>query len=168
MILVMTQIALALAIPAAPVPVAERGLVARYSVDEESGTILEDQSGKGYAGTIHLAEWVHAARDRSLAFRNAGSYVDCGTGLARRLAGNMTVAAWVRLTPSAYPDGSTNWTIVDCEDYARSGFIIRVDGQTAKLYYRASAAGRTPDGFSKATILKDVWHHVSVTRGEIG
>lgn len=143
---------------------ADDRLVARYTFDEGKGTVLTNHGDKGHTGTIHGAEWLSSAGGRCLAFKTAGSHVDCGTDLGRRLTGDMTLVAWVRLAPRTYPDASTNWTVADCEDYTRSGFILRVDGQTSKLYYRASSAGRTPDGFTRAAILKDVWHQVGVSR----
>ncbi len=164
MILVTKPVALAITLLIAPGPEGESGMVARYTFDEGAGTILKNHAGAKHAGTIHNAAWEPSPRGRRLAFNRAGSYVDCGAELGRKLTGDSTLVAWVRLSPSAYPDGSTNWTIADCEDYTQSGFIVRVDGQTAKLYYRASTAGRTGDVFSRAILQKDVFHHVAVTR----
>jgi hypothetical protein len=164
MIFGMIRIVLSLAIRAAPVAQAEPDLGACYTFGEREDATAHAGPGTGPAGTIHGAEWVRSARGRALAIGAAGGYVDCGRELGRRLSGDMTLMAWIRLKPAAYPDSSTNWTIAECEDYPRSGFIVRVDGQTAKLYYRASAAGRIPDGFSRQALASDVWHHVAVTR----
>ncbi len=120
MIVALTQIALALSTVPAAAPEQEKGLVARYTFDEGRGTALTNHGGNGHGGTIHGAEWVPSARGRTLAFQQTGSHVDCGLDLGRRLVGDMTLVAWVRLTPRAYPDGSTNWTIADCEDYTWS------------------------------------------------
>src|SRR3989339_316675 len=104
----------------------EPGLVAHYTFDEGSGTVLKDHSGNGRHGTIHNADWIKSVRGHALAFKAAGSYVDCGLELGRKLTADMTIVAWLQLTAPTYPDGSTNWTVVDCEDYTRSGFVVRI------------------------------------------
>jgi hypothetical protein len=76
----------------------------------------------------------------------------------------MTLLTWVKLTASPYPDNSTNWTILDCEQYQNSGLIVRVDGQTCKLFYRASAPGRSPESFSGADLANHAYHHLAVAR----
>jgi hypothetical protein len=143
---------------------AEPGLLARYTFDERAGAVVKDRSGNGYDGAVRHADWVASARGRGLAFRDAESCVDCGLVLARRLTADMTMLAWVKLNASPYPDAATNWTLLDCEDYTRSGFVVRVDGQATKFYYRASCAGRVPDFFSKASIQNGVYHHLAMTR----
>jgi len=143
MIVRLVQLAVALALPTLPLSAAEPGLIARYTFDEASGTRLKDESGNGHDGTSHNGEGVAAIQGRGLVLKG-GSYVDCGLELGRQLTADMTILAWVKLAAAPYPDGTTNWTLVDCEDYTRSGFVVRVDGQTAKLYYRASSAGRVP------------------------
>lgn len=143
---------------------AEPGIVAHYTFDEGAGTVVKDHSGQGHHGTLHGARWTAGAFGSALDFTAPGSYVDCGRTLGQKLTGDMTLLAWVKLTPSVYPDGGTNWTIVDCEDYTRSGFIFRVDGQTTKLYYRANAAGRTPESFSRALVRQGQYHHLAFIR----
>ena len=145
-------------------PAAEPGLLACYRFDEGSGTALADHSGNGHHGTIHNARWVRSAERRGLAFGDADSYVDCGVELGRKLTADMTILAWVRLDATPYPDNSTNWTLVDCEEHTRSGFLVRIDGQSTKLYYRANAAGRVPQAFSAGDVRNGPWHHLAVTR----
>lgn len=143
---------------------AEPGLIAHYTFDEGMGTVVKDRSGHEHHGTIHGARWTAGARGGALDFAPPNSYVDCGRGLGQKLTGDMTLLAWVKLTPRVYPDGGTNWTIADCEDYTRSGFIFRVDGQTTKLYYRANASGRTPESFSRAEVTHGEYHHLAFVR----
>ena len=143
---------------------AEPAPLAHYTFDEGTGTQVKDYSGHGHHGTLHSCRWAAGVRGSALDFSPPGSYVDCGQPLAQRLTGDMTLLAWVKLTPSAYPDGGTNWTIVDCEQYTRWGFIFRVDGQTTKLYYRANAAGRTPESFSRTLVTQGEYHHLAFVR----
>lgn len=143
---------------------AEPGLVAHYTFDEDSDKVLKDHSGLGRDGTIHHAHRARSVHGRALAFTNVPSWVDCGKELGRQLTADMTVSTWVTLNAASYPDGSTNWTIVDCEDYTRSGFVIRIDGQSGKLYYRASSNGPTPGSFTSTSLRNGRSYHVAVTR----
>lgn len=143
---------------------AEPGLLAHYTFDEGAGNVVKDGSGHGHHGTIHGARWTAGARGTALDFTAPASYVDCGLALGQKLTGDMALLAWVKLAPRAYPDGGTNWTIAECEQYTRSGFMFRVDGQTAKLYYRANAAGRTPESFSRAVVTQGEYHHLAFVR----
>jgi len=161
---VIASVAAALALDAAMLSATEPGLVAWYTFDEGAGTALKDQSGNGYDGTIHRADWVRSVRGHGLAFQDGESCVDCGAALARRLTSDMTILAWVKLGAATYPDAATNWTLVDCEEYTKSGFIVRIDGQTTKFYYRASSHGGIPDFFSKATVQNGAYHHLAVSR----
>ncbi|NUQ62794.1 MAG: hypothetical protein HUU20_09910 [Pirellulales bacterium] len=154
----------ALAAMAGPLSAAEPGLVAKYTFDEGAGETLQDVSGNNHHGAIHHAEWVQSVRGHALAFRDAASYVDCGLDLARRLTADMTLVAWVKLDSLAYPDTSTNWTLVDCEEYTKSGFIVRIDGQATKFYYRAGSAGSVPDCLSTSIIENGKYHHLAVSR----
>jgi hypothetical protein len=142
----------------------ETGIVARYTFDEGAGMELKDHSGNGHHGTIHHAKWVTSVRGHGLAFERTGGYVDCGVELGRRLTADMTILAWVKLSADFYPDGNTNWTIVDCWDYPRSGFIVRVDGATKKLYYGACPFAAESGRFSRVNIQNRAFHHVAVVR----
>ena len=159
-----TLLAGVLAAYAAAAVAAEPGLVAHYTFEEAAGTVLKDRSGNGYDGTIHDADWVASGQGHALKFRGTDSYVDCGLKLARKLTADMTILAWVKLSPASYPDRSTNWTLLDCEVYPLSGFIVRIDGATAKLVYRASSAGVAQDFRGQTDIGRSMCHYLAVTR----
>ena len=146
MILRWAVVAWLLAAYAAGLLAAEPGPVAHYTFQEAAGTVLKDRSGNGRDGQIHNADWVRSTGGPALSFGSDESYVDCGLELGRQLAGDMTVLAWVKLSPASYPDSSTNWTLLDYDAYPLSGFMVRIDGQTTKLYYRANSGGRNVVG----------------------
>src|ERR1700736_2651861 len=81
------------AVAQTPVP----GLVAAYSFDEGTGTVVSDLSGNNLAGAIVGATWVTDARyGNALSFDGPSSYVDLGNPAALQLTGSMTVEAWVK------------------------------------------------------------------------
>ncbi|MBI4024805.1 MAG: discoidin domain-containing protein [Verrucomicrobia bacterium] len=124
----------------------DRALLAHYTFEEGQGNKLKDHGGNGINGTICNAEWVKDGDGHALKFGRSDSYVDFGNDSRLRLTGDVTIAAWVRLTASPYPDPETNWTILTSEDHdgkpmPQSGFILRIAGDSSQLYFRSSQAG---------------------------
>jgi len=126
--------------------------IAHYLFDEGTGETLLDRSGHNLRGTIIGAAWATESGKPVLRFDGHGDYVDFGDNRALKRAGDLTILAWVHLDASPYPDGMTNWTIVDCEEYRREGFILRIDGAASRLMYRVSQAGAEQAGFGKVTL----------------
>ena len=77
---------------------AEQGLVAHYSFDEGTGSVLRDVSGNGNDGSIHGARYVRRGRGYCLEFDGVGEFVDCGDRPALDLREALTIEAWVRPT----------------------------------------------------------------------
>ena len=75
---------------------AATGLVAHYTFDEGSGTVLKDHSGNGNDGQIHGATWVKSPRGRALRFDGKDDYVSLGRKPSLQIAGDMTIEAWVK------------------------------------------------------------------------
>ena len=157
-------IALLLVLLAAPAARADIGLVAHWDFNEGKGNVLRDKSGNNNHGKIHGAEWVKCGKGHALRFDRSGGYVDFGDNRRLKISADVTVAAWVKLTASPYPDGTTNWHIVHCEEYRKSGFALRVDGATCKLYYRSNQPGTFQHGLSNAKLHNAVFHHVVVAK----
>jgi hypothetical protein len=150
------MIALGCATTQADVPA---NLVAHYSFDEGAGDVLHDSSGNGHDGRIVGAQWV-AGDPPSLHFSGHGDYVDFGAGGGPRIAGDSTVLAWVRLDASPFPDDATNWTILDCEDYRREGFLLRIDGGSSRVMYRANQAGADQNAFGTTVLENHTVHFI--------
>jgi hypothetical protein len=136
------------------------GLVAHYNFNKGAGDTLHDVSGNGHDGKIHNAMW----GDGALKFSRTNSFVDFGMESALKMAGDTTIMAWVMLQPEPYPDFNTNWTIIDCEEYRNSGYIMRIDGNTSKLRYRSSQDGTTQQRSSSISFAINTFYHVAVTK----
>ncbi len=76
------------------------GLVAAYSFDEGSGTVLHDSSGNGNNGTITNATWSTAGKyGDALSFNGTSALVTIPDSTSLHLTTGMTLEAWV--DPSA-------------------------------------------------------------------
>ncbi len=126
----------------------------RYVFDAGSGQQIQGHGVGGSNGSIVGATWHDRNGQTALCFDGQGDYVDLGDLPAVRGKSNLTILAWLHLDASPYPDEATNWAVVDCEDYRREGFILRIDGATAKLMYRSSQEGADQYGFG-ATALQN-------------
>jgi hypothetical protein len=86
-----------LALLAHPVGAAERDLVAHYTFDEGSGSVLHDRSGHGRHGKIHgRAEWIRGQDGCALKFNGKDTYVDCDFDVGRQAWRAGTIAIWFR------------------------------------------------------------------------
>ncbi|OQB42558.1 MAG: hypothetical protein BWY09_00430 [Candidatus Hydrogenedentes bacterium ADurb.Bin179] len=116
------------------------GLLVQYLFEDGTGDILHDHSAHGYHGSIQRAQW--ARRDSHACLRfNEGHYVDCGDRPELKLQNNGTIIAWIRLDAAPFPDETTNWAVVDCERYRGDGYILRIDGGTARITFRMNQEG---------------------------
>ena len=83
---------------------ASTGLVAAYSFDEGSGTVVNDSSGNSNNGTISGASWVTAGKfGGALSFNGSNSRVIVNDSASLDLTNGMTLEAWVK--PSVAPSG---------------------------------------------------------------
>jgi glucose/arabinose dehydrogenase len=72
------------------------GLVAAYSFDAGSGTVLADQSGNGNNGTINGATWAAGHDGQALSFNGTSNVVVVNDSASLDLTTGMTFEAWVR------------------------------------------------------------------------
>ncbi|MFH0965317.1 MAG: LamG domain-containing protein, partial [Planctomycetota bacterium] len=143
---------------------AEARLLAHFTFDQGEGTTLTDDSGNGNDGVIHDAAWVKTAAGGALKFRRTGSYVDFGPDSPLKLSGDFTILAWVKLQADPYPDNETNWTILDCEEYRKSGFLVRIDGARSTVLYRSSQEGAAQQRPSSVALANNTFYHIAVTK----
>jgi hypothetical protein len=141
------------------------GLVARWTFDEGSGSVLRDITGRGHNGTLHGdPRWVDGIAGKALLFDGAYDYVsvddspelDFGTG-------NFSYSLWFRL--DSIP---SSWSQLLCkralagEDYEVQ---ISASGQIEFIF------GDRNNGYARtlsATYLKpNAWYLVTVVRAGI-
>ena len=143
----------------------EHGLVAHWDFAEGKGPLLHDRSGNNHHGTIRNAKWVRRDRRHALRFDGDADYVDCGTALNRKLTKDITIMAWVKLEADPCPNRRTNWAIVDCEMYKKSGFLSRIDGASRRFYFRVNQAGACQGATVRRVVMENhTFYHVAITR----
>jgi chitodextrinase len=90
----------------------DQGLVAAYSFDGGSGSVLTDNSGNGHDGTIVGASWTTSGKYRSaLHFNGTGDYVSL-PALGTFYKSAFTLEAWVKKDTAAKGDAAVvgTWT----------------------------------------------------------
>ncbi len=144
------------------------GPIARYLFDEGTGDLLHDHSGSGRHGVIHGAQW-NTRQGHSCLHFDEGQYVEIGDKAEMKLQGNGTILAWIRLDASPFPDETTNWAVVDCERYHSEGYILRVDGGTAKTTFRVNQEATDQYAFGATPLENRRFHFVVAVRdGDYG
>ena len=73
----------------------EPGLVAHYTFDDGSGSIVRDASGNGNDGTLHGATYVKVTKGHALEFDGDYDYVEIPTSESLEIEGPITVSVWV-------------------------------------------------------------------------
>jgi PKD repeat protein len=116
------------------------GLVAAYSFDEGSGTVLNDSSGKANNGTITNATWSGAGEfGGALAFSGSlNSYVTVKNSPSLSLTKGMTLEAWVNPRSLKSPDNG--WDAVIAKEHHNSANDI------SYALYAANGTGTPPAG----------------------
>jgi hypothetical protein len=140
---------------------APSGLVAAYSFDEGSGTIVTDASGNGNGGTITGASWTTAGRFGSaLSFNGSSNMVTVNDANVLDLTTGMTMESWVY--PTVPPSG---WRTVITKE--------RPSGVTYYLHAGSSSSNRPATGvyiggaerqlFGGSRLSANTWTHLAAT-----
>jgi hypothetical protein len=121
----------------------DAALVGWWKLDETSGTVARDASGKGHNGTLRgNPQWVAGKVDGAMLLDGEGDYVDIGSvgisGAARR-----TLAGWARASTTAIPawtsvfgfvpNGATDGTYFDVEVDDAGRYVVNVQGWQAVI-----------------------------------
>jgi hypothetical protein len=128
--------------------------IAWWRFDELSGIVAHDSSGYGNDGPLYGdPQW----RGGALEFDGNGDYVDCGDGPILNITGDVTVAAWIKLTGPA-PDRK----IAGNQDGITGGYKFGVYSDLLEFEIRtADNVAVLNRSVAGGTILEqDVYHHV--------
>jgi hypothetical protein len=131
-------------------------LIGWWKLDETSGTLARDSSGKGHNGTLHgNPQWVTGKIDGALQLDGDGDYVDIGSvGISG--ADHRTLAGWAKASTTAIPswtsvfgfapDSTTDGTYLDLEIDDAGNYAAHIQGWSAVI-----------------CALDTEWHHFAVT-----
>lgn len=142
--------------------VASGGLVAAYSFNENSGTIITDTSGNGNNGTLSQATWYASGKFGSaLSFNGTSAYASVPDSSSLDLTNRMTLQAWVR------PTASSGWRTVMLKENSSEliyGMYARESSNKPSGWIRTTtttgsslSAGATP------SLPLNAWSHMTTT-----
>ncbi|MEU4407523.1 LamG domain-containing protein [Streptosporangium sp. NPDC023963] len=141
----------------APTPVP--GLVAAYGMNEGTGTVVGDVSGKGNVGTVRDTSWRTGKYGQSLSFNGSSSWVTVADASSLRLGTKATLSAWVN------PATVANWRTVvmkDLPETANASYgLYASNGVAPSGWLRAQ--GVTAQVVGSSPLSVGAWSHVAVT-----
>jgi hypothetical protein len=138
----------------------EVGLVAYWPLNEGTGTLANDVSGHGYAGTlINGPAWTAGKLGLALAFDGLNDYVEVPHALALN-AYPLTVATWIKTTSATGVRGIVNKYLGG----SFNGWSLFLNNGRLCAWYVRSPSDYVSNGsgcpFSLAGYNDGQWHHV--------
>jgi hypothetical protein len=139
--------------------------VSQWKLNEDApSTIVVDSMGNNN-GNLNVN-----TEDRSVVgkinkgfdLNGVGDNINCGSNASLRITGDRTLTAWVRISAATYPDGATNWHIMNNENYQVNGFVWRIDGGTGKSFLRTSRDGASSQQFSDSSLGNNIWRFCAI------
>jgi len=131
---------------------ADPALIAHYRFAEGQGDMLLDHCGHQHHGRIVGARWERTGERWALRFDGSGDYVDFGDNRALKPTGDFTMLAWVTLDAPAYPDGTTNWSIFDCEAYPGRARSCAWTGPPPRCCFGPAVRARAPRSWESSAL----------------
>jgi hypothetical protein len=139
--------------PVTPTGDATTGLVARWKLNESSGTVAHDSSPYGNNGTVYNGYWWTSVHGPCLWFDGSGSYVNVPENGSLDMTNALTVAFW--LDPNQNR-GSDPRIIAKLYDWD-----IKLNGSTNRYPQFETSAGQFAMlNFSPGL---QTWHHIAFT-----
>jgi hypothetical protein len=139
------------------------GLVAAYTFEAGSGTIVADASGNGRTGTMSGGvSWAPGGKfGQALSFNGTSGLVSIADAASLDFTSNMTIEAWV------WPTARSNWDTVVMKGFGSSGRAYALyagDGTGLPAgTIRAGSSERSAVGSSVMPL--NTWSHVAMTFG---
>jgi hypothetical protein len=135
-------------------------LEAYWKLDETSGRVAFDSSGHGLNGRFSTEpERVSGAMGTSAMFEGKKEYIDFGRSTALRLAGSMTITAWINSSSFPYDDAA----IVS---QVHGGFGYQLDttidkGPRTIGFKLRNACGNLMVRYGATPLVLGTWYHVA-------
>ncbi len=141
---------------------APAGLVAAYSFDEGSGTVLGDTSGRGNNGSIANATWATVGKyGKALQFNGTNAMVSVPDSATLDLTTGMTLEAWVNPTQlggtwrTVLMKETTNNVVYDLYGHGGSG--------TKTPMAESSVGGAVREARAPSALALNTWTHLAST-----
>jgi len=134
-------------------------LEAHWKLDETGGRIAFDSSGHNLNGRFSKFELVSGPTSASVVFGGKKEYVDVGRSTALRLAGSMTITAWINSSSFPYDDAA-----VVSQLHAGSGYQLdtTIDKGARTIGFKLSnACGELMARYGATPLVVGTWYHVT-------
>jgi hypothetical protein len=137
----------------------DNGLVAAYSFDEGTGTVLGDASGHGNHGTIDGATWTNEGRfGGALAFDGVDDAVAVSDASTLDLTTSFTLEAWV------YPTALSGWRTVVLKEVDQGlAYSLYANDNVPRPAGYAKVAGVDQAAVGAASLALNTWTHLAAT-----
>jgi hypothetical protein len=142
------------------------GLVAQWSLDEESGTVASDSSGYGFDGSISNCTWVSGITGSALEFDGSTSWVTLPSTAFSSISDEVTISMWA-FGSDSLPVNTTVFYASDASD--NSCLNIHLPYGTSIVYWDAGNNG-TVDRISKTAMPSEYqgqWNHWVFTKNAV-
>ena len=154
---------------------ADPNLVGWWKLDEASGLIAADSSGRGNHGTLnHMIgdEWTAGIVSGALRFAGTGGYINCGNDHSLQLVGDFSIAVWAMFASVDGIEAGRSQGIVgkySNNEGRRRGFHLLRHNKSNRFTFRTTERQWVGGGVdSKNAYANDEWHHVTVVRSSQG
>ena len=133
---------------------ASLGLVAAYSFDEGTGSLVDDASGTGNSGTITGATWTTGRFENALSFDGIDDLVTVNDDNSLDLTTGLTLEAWVN------PSTSSNaWRDV----IYKADDIYFLEGSSTQAGVPAWGGTFSSPLFGASSLPANAWSHLAAT-----
>ncbi len=147
-------VVICLCLPASAESIAEPPLLAQWSCDDGSGTVLSDSSGNGNHGAISGAMFVPQGSGYALSLDGRDDYVDCGESQAIGIGGPLSIEAWIKPTRKAHGQSCVF-------GQSMSGYLLTF--YAGDLMWYIGHGGATTSYVGRGRVEVGEWHHVVAT-----
>jgi Concanavalin A-like lectin/glucanases superfamily/VanZ like family len=140
-------------------------LEAYWKLDESSGRIAEDSSGHGISGRFSKEpSRIDSETGRAVLFDGSKDNVHFGFSTALRLAGSMTITAWVKSTSYPIDDAAIVSSILSPDESAFAGYQLdtTVDRGPRTVGFKiTNECRRLAARYGATPLLAGTWYHVA-------
>jgi hypothetical protein len=135
-------------------------LEGNWKLNETGGRAAFDASGHGLNGRFSTEpERVHGAMGTSVVFDGKKEYLDVGRSTALRLAGSMTITAWINSSSFPYDDAA-----IISQRHASLGYQLdtTIDQGARSVGFKLSnACGNLMARYGATPLVVGTWYHVA-------
>jgi len=130
-----------------------------WKLDEGSGTVVNDSSGKNNTGTI-LGNPLRVAGKAggALQFDGNGDYINCGNGPSLQIRNQITMAFWLK-TPGF---GASTWTaLITKGDTSWRMSRSAITGNSVHMGIGGTSTASNPWFDAAKRVTDNQWHHIA-------